>query len=47
MKIREELVDILVDVSPEIYSNYVLQEKGHCVLYVHDGVIITVLEEVL
>jgi len=34
MKIREELVDILVDVSPEIYSNYVVQEKGQSVLYV-------------
>jgi len=47
MKLREELVDILVDVSPEIYSNYILQEKGQSLLYVHDGVIITVLEEVL
>ena len=27
MKIRRELVDILVDVSPEIYSNYVVQKK--------------------
>jgi len=34
MKIRGELVDILVDVSQEIYSNYVVQEKGQCVFYV-------------
>jgi len=34
MKIRGELVDILVEVSPEIYSNYVVQEKGQSVLYV-------------
>jgi len=27
-------VDILVDVSPEIFSNYVVQEKGQSVLYV-------------
>jgi len=34
MKVRGDLVDILVDVSPEIYSNYVVQEKGQSVLYV-------------
>ena len=34
MKIRGELVFILVEVSPEIYCNYVVQEKGQSVLYV-------------
>jgi len=54
MKIRGELVDILVDVSPEIYSNYVVQKRSKCPLcsdvkstLQHDGVIITVLQEVL
>ena len=31
MKIRGEMVDILVEVSPEIYSNYVVQKKGQSV----------------
>ena len=34
MKIRGELVDILVEVSPEIYSNYVDEENGQSVIYV-------------
>jgi len=34
MKIRGELVDTLVEVSPEIYSNYVVQVKGQSFLYV-------------
>jgi len=34
MKIRGDLVDILVEVSPETYSNYVVQEKGQSVSYV-------------
>ena len=34
MKIRVELVDILIEVSPAIYSDYVVQEKGQSVLYV-------------
>jgi hypothetical protein len=34
MKIRGELMEILVEVSPEIYSTYVVQEKVQSVLYV-------------
>jgi len=35
LKIRGELVDILVWISPEIYGNYVIQERGQKVLNVH------------
>ena len=34
MKITGVLVDLLVDMSPEIYGPYVVFEKGHKVLYV-------------
>jgi len=50
VKIRGEIVDILVEVSPEIYGNYVFDENGHIVLYVQMlkalyVIIITVLQE--
>ena len=33
IKMRGELEDILVEVSPEIYSHYVVDENSHNVLY--------------
>ena len=52
MNIGGELVDILVEVSPEIYSNYVVQKNVRVSSNVesalwHDGVNITILQEVL
>ena len=35
MKIRGTLVDILVEISPETYSNYVYYENGQKVIYVN------------
>jgi hypothetical protein len=34
MKIRGPLVDMLCDIAPEIYEDYVMYEGGHKVLYV-------------
>ena len=34
MKITGVLVDLLVDIAPEIYGPHVVYEKGHKVLYV-------------
>ena len=34
MKIRGELVDILVEVAPEVYKDYVIYEGNHKILYV-------------
>ena len=34
MKIKGKLVDILVQLAPEVYTNFVVYEKGMRVLYV-------------
>ena len=34
MKITGKLVDILVKLAPEVYSGYVVYEKGRRVIYV-------------